>query len=402
MARTRIVGRGFPEVVRLLAALLIAPWLATAALAAADDFQTGAAFAYLVDAGTGTVLFSKNGDAPMVPASTTKVMTAEVVFHEIKDGRLKLDDKFTVSEHAWRDGGTKSGGSTMFLAVNSSVRVEDLLRGLIIQSGNDAAITLAEGVAGSEEAFAKLMNDRAKVIGMTHSHFTNPWGRGDPDHRVTASDMARLAQWVIETYPDFYKMFGEREFTWNKIKQPNRNPLLNMNIGADGLKTGDLAESGYGLVGSAVQNDERLIVVVNGLKTARDRANESQKLLAWGFRTFEERTLFPANETVGTASVYGGERSEVALGTVKPITVLVPRGSGERLAGRIVYTGPLMAPVAKGAEVARLVVTRGTTQLVEVPLQTVEDVPVGSLQKRALDAGLELVGGFIRERLARH
>lgn len=376
--------------------------LAGASARAADDYQTSAGFAYLVDAGTGSVLFSKNGDAQMIPASTTKVMTAEVIFHEIKEGRLKLDDRFTVSEHAWRDGGTKSGGSTMFLAINSSVRVEDLLRGLIIQSGNDAAITLAEGVSGSEEAFAKLMNDRARAIGMMHSHFTNPWGRGDPDHRVTASDMARLAKWVIDTYPDMYKMFGEREFTWNKIRQPNRNPLLSMNIGADGLKTGDLAESGYGLVGSAVQNDERLIVVVNGLKTARDRANEAQKLLAWGFRTFEERPLFAANETVGTASVYGGERSEVSLGTTKPITVLVPRGSGERLAGRIVYTGPLMAPVSKGTEVARLVVTRGTDQLVEVPLQTTEDVPVGTLQKRALDAGLELVGGFIRERLARH
>ncbi|MDX7953947.1 D-alanyl-D-alanine carboxypeptidase [Lichenihabitans sp. Uapishka_5] len=380
------------------AALMLMP----AAEAATDDFQTTAAFAYLVDAGTGTVLFSKNGEAPMIPASTTKVMTAEVVFHEIKDGRLKLDDTFRVSEHAWRDGGTKSGGSTMFLAVNSTVRVEDLLRGLIIQSGNDAAITLAEGVAGSEDGFAKLMNERARAIGMAHSHFTNPWGRGDPDHRVTASDMARLAQWVIDTYPEFYKIFGERDFTWNKIRQPNRNPLLAMNIGADGLKTGDLAESGYGLVGSAVQNDERLIVVVNGLKTARDRANEAQKLLAWGFRTFEERTLFGPGEAVGTASVFGGERSEVALGTAKPITVLVPRGSGERLAGRIVYTGPLPAPVLKGTEVAHLVVTRGASPLVEVPLQTIEEVPVGSLGKRALDAGFELVGGFVRERLARH
>jgi serine-type D-Ala-D-Ala carboxypeptidase (penicillin-binding protein 5/6) len=365
------------------------------------DFQTGAAFAYLVDAGTGTVLFSKNGDAAMVPASTTKIMTAEVVFHEIKDGRLHLDDKFTVSEHAWRDGGTKSGGSTMFLAVNSSVRVEDLLRGLIIQSGNDAAITLAEGVAGSEDGFARLMNERAKAIGMTHSHFTNPWGRGDPDHRVTAADMARLALYVIDTYPEFYGMFGEREFTWNRIRQPNRNPLLLMGIGADGLKTGDLDQSGYGLVGSAVQNGERLIVVVNGLKTARDRANESQKLLAWGFRAFEERTLFEAGETVGTAAVFGGGSSDVPLGAVKAIKVLVPRGSGERLAGRVVYTGPLQAPVAKGSEVARLVVTRGTAQLVEVPLVTEADVPVGSLQKRALDAGVELVGGFIRERLAR-
>jgi serine-type D-Ala-D-Ala carboxypeptidase (penicillin-binding protein 5/6) len=257
-------------------------------------------------------------------------------------------------------------------------------------------------VAGSEDGFARRMNDRARAIGMAHSHFTNPWGRGDPDHRVTASDMAILANYVINTYPDLYKIFGEREFTWNKIRQPNRNPLLLMNIGADGLKTGDLDQSGYGLVGSAVQNDERLIVVVNGLKTARDRANEAQKLLAWGFRTFEERTLFTAGETVGSASVYGGAKSEVALGASKPIQVLVPRGSGERLSGRIVYTGPLLAPVAKGAQVAHLMVTRGQADLLDVPLETIEEVGVGSLQKRALDAGLELVGGFIRERLAKH
>ncbi len=313
-----------------------------------EEYQTIAPFAFLVDADTGTVLFEKNADQPMAPASTAKIMTAEVVFHDLKEGRLKLDDRFVVSEHAWRDGGARSGGSSSFLAVNSSVRVEDLLRGLVIQSGNDAAITLAEGVAGSETAFARRMNERAHDIGLEHSNFVNPWGRGDPAQKVTARDMARLAKYVIDTYPDYYRMFGEREFTWNKIRQLNRNPLLAMNIGADGLKTGDIAESGFGLVGSAVQNGQRLILVVNGLATARDRANEAQKLLSWGFRSFEERTLFSAGELVGSAAVYGGAQSSVKLATVRDAKLLVPRGSGERLSGRIVYDGPLPAPIEPG------------------------------------------------------
>lgn len=369
--------------------------------AGTDDYQTIAPFALLADADTGTVLFEKNADAPMVPASTAKIMTAEVVFHEVKEGRLKLDDRFVVSEHAWRDGGARSGGSSSFLAINSSVRVEDLLRGLVIQSGNDAAITLAEGVAGSEEAFASRMNQRAQEIGLEHSTFANPWGRGDPAQKVTARDMARLAHYVIDTYPDLYRMFGEREFTWNKIRQLNRNPLLTMNIGADGLKTGDIAESGFGLVGSAVQNGQRLILVVNGLKTARDRANESQKLLAWGFRSFEDRTLFQPGDVVGSASVYGGAQAGVDLVAVKAAKLLVPRGSGERLSGRIVYTGPLAAPVEAGAEVAHLKVSRGTRELVDFPLKTAAAVPVGSLPRRAWDAGLEYVGTFVRQHLAR-
>ena len=383
----------------LCAFMLLA--MSGAALAATDDFQTIAPFAFLIDAETGTVLFEKNADGLMAPASTAKVLTAEVVFHDIAEGRLKLDDRFVVSEHAWRDGGARSGGSSSFLAVNSSVRVEDLLRGLVIQSGNDAAITLAEGIAGSEDAFAKRMNERARAIGMEHSHFVNPWGRGDPAQKVTPRDMARLALHVIKTYPQFYGMFGEREFTWNKIRQLNRNPLLTMNIGADGLKTGDIAESGFGLVGSAVQNGERLVLVVNGFKSAKDRANESLKLLSWGFRAFEERTLFQAGDAVGTAAVYGGSQSTVQLVTSRAAKLLVPRGSGERLTGRIVYTGPLLAPVDVGAEVAELKVSRGAAELVSIPLKTAESVSVGSLPHRAWDASLEMVGSFVRDRLAK-
>ena len=363
---------------------------------AAEPFQTAAPFALLMDAETGSVLFDKAGDDPMIPASTTKILTAEIVFREIKEGRLKLDDAFVISENAWRSGGAKSGGSTMFAALNSRVPIEDLLKGLVIQSGNDAAIALAEGISGSEDAFATLMNQRAKAIGMSHSSFTNPWGRPDSGQRVTARDMATLARYVIHTYPDLYKFYGQREFTWNRVRQLNRNPLLAMDIGADGVKTGDTAESGFGLVGSAVQGGERLIVVVNGLKTARERANEAFKLLSWGFRSFEPRELFKANEVVGTARVYGGSETEVPLVADGPVTLMAPRGSSEPLSGRIAYTGPIQAPIAKGAEVATLQISAAGGQILSLPLKTAEAVPVGSLPQRALDAALELGAGAIR------
>src|SRR5919112_5884863 len=220
-----------------------------------------------------------------------KTMAAEVVFSQLKSGRLSMDTEFTVSENAWRKGGGGSGGSSMFAKVNTPVRLEDLLRGLIVQSGNDAAIAIAEGIAGTEENFARMMNERAKQIGLTKSTFRNATGYGDPAQKVTVRDLAKLALHIIDTYPDLYKIFGERDFTWNKIRQQNRNPLLAMGIGADGLKTGHTRDAGYGLVGSAVQNGLRLIVVVNGLKTASERANEARKLLEWGFRGFESRVL---------------------------------------------------------------------------------------------------------------
>ena len=272
----------------------------------AQTISTSAKFALLEDYDTGAALFDKASEESMAPASTSKLLVAEMVFREVKEGRLKLDDKFHVSEYAWRTGGAHAHGSAMFLDVKSEVRVEDLLRGLIIQSGNDAAIVLAEGLGGSEDAFVGLMNKRAAELGLAHSHFTNAWGRSDPDERVTARDMAKLAHHIISDYPDFYHYFGEKDFTWNKIHQMNRNPLLTMNLGADGLKTGDTAESGFGLVGSAVQDGQRLILVVNGLKTAAERGEESRKLLNWGFRAFDARTFFQPGDTVGRAQVYGG------------------------------------------------------------------------------------------------
>jgi D-alanyl-D-alanine carboxypeptidase (penicillin-binding protein 5/6) len=263
-----------------LASLLLLAGLAPGRAAAP---QTSVPFALLVDFETGATLFAKNADAAMAPASTTKILTAEIVFDAVAEGRLRLDDAAPISPRAAHEGDAESGGSSMFAQAGSQVRVEDLLRGLVVASGNDAAIALAERVAGSEEAFVALMNQSAHELGMTGSRFANAWGGGDPRQRVTARDMARLAAYVIRTYPQFYPYFGEPEFAWNGVRQQNRNPLLAMNIGADGVKTGHLGQSGFGLVGSAVHNGRRLILVLNGARTEEERAREARRLLEWGF-----------------------------------------------------------------------------------------------------------------------
>ena len=362
----------------------------------AQSFQTLAAQAILVDADTGTVLFEKNADELMAPASMAKTMTIEMIFNEIRQGRLNLDSEFVVSENAWRKGGGSAGGSSMFAQLNSRIKLSDLMRGIIVQSGNDSAIAVAEGIAGTEDNFARMMTDRARQLGLTKSVFKNPTGYSHPEQKVTARELARLAIHIIETYPDLYKIFAEREFTWNKIRQQNRNPLLAADIGADGLKTGNLDESGFGLVASAVQNGQRLILVVNGLKTARDRATESRKLLEFGFRAFEPRQLFAKGESVGEAQVFGGDRGSVGLVANKPVRLLMPRGSGDRINARIVYTGPLRAPVQQGKEVARLRVMRGETQALDMPLYAADEVGNGSLSQRAVDALLEFSTGLVR------
>jgi D-alanyl-D-alanine carboxypeptidase (penicillin-binding protein 5/6) len=363
---------------------------------AGEGYQTSAPYAILIDAESDSVLFEKNADQLSHPASLAKLMTVEVVLHEIAEGRLDPNTEFVVSENAWRRGGAPSGGSAMFAALHSRVRVEDLLRGVIIQSGNDACIVLAEGIAGNEAAFAAMMNRRARELGLTKSEFRNSSGLHDPDMKVTARELAKLAQHVIKTYPEYYKIYGEREFTWNKIRQQNRNPLLAMGIGADGLKTGFIKESGYGLVGSAVQNGLRLIVVVNGLKSAKERADEGRKLLDWGFRAFESRLLFAEGEAVGEAKLYGGASGRVPLTSDRPIRLLVPRGQNEKIVARIVYNGPVPAPVEKGHPIGRLKVWRGENVSLEVPLQAAESVPQGNITQRAFDAASELVIGLFR------
>jgi D-alanyl-D-alanine carboxypeptidase (penicillin-binding protein 5/6) len=361
-----------------------------------EGFQTAAPYAILIDAESDSVLFEKNADQLSHPASLAKLMTVELVLHEVTEGRLDLNTEFVISENAWRRGGAPSGGSAMFAPLHSRVRVEDLLRGVIVQSGNDACIALAEGIAGNEAQFATMMNKRARELGLTKSEFRNASGLHDPDMKVTVRELAKLAQHIIKTYPEHYKIYNEREFTWNKIRQQNRNPLLAMGIGADGLKTGFIKESGYGLVGSAVQNGLRLIVAVNGLKSAKERADEGRKLLDWGFRAFEARLLFAEGETVGEAKLFGGATGRVPLTSDRPIRLLVQRGQNEKIVARIVYNGPVPAPVEKGRPIGRLKVWRGDNVALEVPLQAGESVGQGNIAQRAFDAASELVVGLFR------
>jgi D-alanyl-D-alanine carboxypeptidase (penicillin-binding protein 5/6) len=367
----------------------------------AQLFQTLAPQAILYDVDSRSTLFEKSADELMAPASMVKLVTALVVFEEMAQGRLKPEDEMVVSENAWRRGGAVSGGSTMFALPNSRIKVSDLLSGLIVQSGNDAAIALAEGIAGSEENFVRLMNERAKKIGLVRSVFRNPMGFAHPEQRVTSREMALVADHIIRKYPEAYRLFGQREFTWNRVRQQNRNPLLAMDVGADGLKTGNIEESGFGLVGSAVQNGQRLIVVVNGLKSARDRGQEARKLLEWGFRTFEGREVFAAGEVVGEVSVFGGEKSNLAVSTPTAIKLLLPRGTSDRVRGRIVYRGPVLAPVAKGDEIGRLQIERGDIKALDAPLFAAEAVAAGPLTKRATEAAVELSTGWLRKALSR-
>jgi len=294
-------------------------------------FDGDAPTAILIEANSGSVLFEKNADELRAPSSMMKLMTAETVFHAIKQGEVKLTDEYRISENAWRKGGAPSGGSTMFAAIHSKISVDDLLHGAIIHSGNDACIALAEGIAGNERIFADMMTKRARELGLTQSTFANSNGLPDPGNKMTVRELAKLARYVVQTYPDLYKLFGEREFTWNKIRQQNRNPLLTSLEGADGLKTGFTKEGGYGMVGSAVQNGLRLIVVVNGLEDPDDRASEAKKMLEWGFRNFEARTLFAAQQLVGYAKVFGGESRSVKLASPEPIKVMVQKNGTDDL-----------------------------------------------------------------------
>jgi D-alanyl-D-alanine carboxypeptidase (penicillin-binding protein 5/6) len=360
-------------------------------------FDGDAPTAILIEATSGSVLFEKNADELRAPSSMMKLMTAEVVFHAIKQGDIKPTDEYRISENAWRKGGAPSGTSTMFAAINSKVSVDDLLHGALIQSGNDACIALAEGMAGNEHIFATdFMTKRARELGLTRSTFANSNGLPDPGNKMTVRELAKLARYIILNDPEYYKLFGEKEFTWNKIKQPNRNPLLNSMEGADGLKTGYTKEGGYGMVGSAVQNGIRLIVVINGLEDSEDRASEAKKMLEWGFRNFEVRTLFAAQQPVGYAKVFGGDSGSVALASHDPVKVMVPKNGNEKLIARIVYSGPVRAPVSAGQPVGVIRVWRGTNVAVEEQVYAADAVGKGSTVRRAIDGVSELVIGAFR------
>jgi len=396
-----MADRRFPFVTVLAAAALAWAALATPALAQRQDKNDGgpklaAPHAILIEAKSGSVLYERDPDTLIYPASLGKLMTAEYVFHLLKTGKIHLSDEYFVSEHAWRTGGAPSHTSTMFAAINSKVPVDALLHGMIIQSANDACIVLAEGIAGSEAKFAEQLTQRAREIGLTKSTFANSNGLPNPNEQVTTRELAMLARHIILTYPEYYPLFKQPDFTWNKIHQYNRNPLLGAMEGADGLKTGFTKEAGYGLVGSAVVDGLRLIVVVNGEKSAKERAVEGKKLLEWGFNNFEQRTIFADNQQLGYAKVYGGADGYVPLKADGPIKVMVPKNGGARLVARIVYSGPVPAPVKAGLPIGKLKVWGGDNVVLEAPLHAAGDVGVGNLPQRAIDAVTEMVIALFR------
>ncbi len=390
------VSGGAPAVVVLAACCVAAAPNPVSGPKSSEGYQTAAAHAMLIEAGSGSVLFEKAADDLIPPASLSKLMTQEVVFNLIKQGRLKATDEFIVSTNAWRRGGAPSHTSSMFIPIHSKVSVDDLLHGAIIQSANDACIALAEGISGSESSFAELMTKRARELGLTKSTFGNSTGLPDPRQLMTARELTKLARHIIESYPDYYKYYSEREFTWNKIRQFNRNPLLMMNIGADGLKTGFTKEAGYGLVGSAVQNGLRLIVVVNGLRSEKERADEAKKMLEWGFHNFQSGLLFAEDQEIAQAKLYGGTKGHVPLTARKEVRLMVPRGSRDKIIARVVYSGPVPAPVQQGQKIGTLKVWRGEFVVLEVPLEAAESVATGSMPRRAFDAATELVLGLFR------
>lgn len=352
-----------PHRARWLQVLLLVLLVAFAARSSAA-FETSARAAIVIDHRTGQELFAKNADVPLPPASMSKLMTALLVFEEIKAGRLKLDDTLPVSEKAWR-----TGGSKMFVKVGDRVRVEDLLRGMIIQSGNDASVVLAEALAGSEAAFAERATRRAKEIGLTQTRLKNATGLPDPEHLMSVRDLATVASRIIREHPDLYRYYSEKEFEYAKIRQPNRNPLLQAGVpGVDGVKTGYTEESGYGLVVSAERDGRRLIAVLAGLETLRQRRSEAELLLEYAFRDFQEYKLFAAGETVVEVPVWMGDGATVPAVPAELVGVTLRREARKDLKVTARFEAPLPAPIAAGQEIGRLEIAVPGRPATTVPL----------------------------------
>lgn len=371
--------------------LLSAASGAVAADPAPAGFVTKAAQAYMIEASTGTVLLAKNEDQPFSPASLAKLMTMDIVFASLKGGEITLDTDYPVSEFAWRTGGAPSRTATMFASLKSRVRVEDLVKGVAIQGANDSCIILAEGMSGTEENFASAMTRRAQTLGMTKSIFGSSTGLPDGGKsKTTARDMVTLAADLQKTYPDYYAYFAQADFEWNKIFQRNRNPLLGLGLGADGLATGFAEGEGYSIVASVQRDGKRLFLALGGIASDKERTDEAKRILEWGLTSFETRQIFAEKEVVGSASVYGGQTGSVDLVAKTPVSVYIPVSNPDRLAARIIYRWPLTAPVAADAEAGTLVISAGGRVLREVPLYTAQSVAEGSLTSKAVDALMEL------------
>lgn len=340
----------------------------------------------LIDHNSNKILAQNNADEPMAPASITKVMTAYVIFSELEEGNIKLDDLVTVSKKAW-----KTQGSRMFIKVNSKVSVQDLLQGMIIQSGNDASVALAEHIAGSEDTFAALMNQHAQELGMTNTHFLNSTGLPDPEHKTSAKDLAILANALIKRFPEYYKWYSTREFTYNKITQPNRNKLLWRDNSVDGMKTGFTEDAGYCLLSSAKRNNMRLVSVVLGTKSTGARAQESQKLLNYGFRFYESHVIYPVGKALKNIRIYKGAHEQLPVGVAKDIAVTIPRGQYKNLKPSININTPLEAPVNKGQQLGKVEIKLNGKLLTSSPLIALNTIPVGSLWQQAKDHALMML-----------
>ncbi len=364
-----------------LAALALCAWAAQAS--AATGIDTQARNAIIVDFETGATLLDKGADQRMPPASMSKIMTAYLVYEALKEGHLSLEDYLPVSEKAWR-----TQGSKMFVPYPGRVKVEDLVRGMIIQSGNDACIVLAEGLAGSEQAFVDRMNDKAKELGLKNSHFANVDGLPDPNEYVTARDLALLARRLVVDFPEYYHYDSEKEFTYNGIRQGNRNPLLYKDLGADGMKTGHTDEAGYSLTASAIRDGRRIIMVLGGLPTGKARQQESERLLEWAFREFNDFRLLKAGDVVDQAEVWLGSEAKVPVTVQKDVVVTLPRAARRSMKATVHYDSAIKAPIAKGQTVGKLTITADGIDPVEMPLVATQSVAkLGPIERIAVAAG---------------
>ncbi|MDG1207751.1 MAG: D-alanyl-D-alanine carboxypeptidase [Paracoccaceae bacterium] len=366
---------------RCLAAAVTTAVIAGLATLPANALDTAARSAMVVDMSSGAVLLEKNVDTPLPPASMSKLMTLNMVFEALQQGRLSLDEKFRVSVKAW-----KMGGSKMFVREGDRIRIEDLIRGVIIHSGNDACVVLAEGLAGSEDAFAKRMTDRALELGMKNSTFANATGWPHPKHRMSARDLIFLSQRMIEEFPEYYHYFAETDFTWDKIKQNNRNPLLYLDIGADGLKTGHTEEAGYGLVGSAIRGDRRIAFIIFSLDSSKSRSVESERLTTWAFREFKTGKIANAGQIVGEAEVWIGDADTVPLAPKDDVIATAPFGELDKMKVTVRYDGPIEAPIALGQPIAELIVESPGLPAVSTPLVAAAAVERGGLISRVTAA----------------
>lgn len=363
-------------------------------------FDTKAAQAFMIEASTGTILLAKNEDQPISPASLAKLMTLDVVFDAIGRGEISLDTEYPVSENAWRTGGAPSRASTMFAALKSRVRVGDLIQGVAVQQANDGCIVLAEGISVSEREFARRMTARARELGMTRAVFTNSTGLPDANDpngggKVSLRELVALAQDLQQKHQDLYKYFGQADFTWNKIYQRNKNPLLLLNIGVDGLGLGFTEGEGFSIVASVQRDGRRLFLALGGLKNDKERTEETRRVLEWGLSNFKSQRIFADGEVIGDASVYGGAQSTVGLLAKTPVDVYVPVDTPDRLSAQIVYRWPLTAPVAGDYEAGTLRVFLGARLVRELPLYTKESVAQGTLSRRAFDAFMELTESLL-------